>query len=60
MTKAVDGAGQRPIGDGLWGWSRSKSDADICPLVAATLALWGFAMYGGEGLAPNDVYIGGI
>jgi len=59
FTQAITGAGRRDIGDGLWAWSRKKS-ADICPLVAATLALWGFAMYGGEGLAPADVYIGGI
>jgi hypothetical protein len=55
LTAAVAGAVRRDIGDGLWAWSRRKSDMDICPLVAATLAV-----YGSEGLGPDDVYIGGI
>jgi len=59
FDRAIAGSVPRDIGDGLWTWSRRKS-ADICPLVAATLALWGFTAYGGEGLAPGDVYIGGI
>jgi phage terminase large subunit-like protein len=56
---AIKGAVPRNIGDGLWAWSRRKS-ADICPLVAATIALWGFSVYGGEGLGPGDVYVGGF
>jgi len=40
LTGAIAGAGRRDIGDGLWAWSRRKSDADICPLVAATEAAW--------------------
>lgn len=40
LTRAVNGAGKRDIGDGLWGWLRRKSDADICPIVAATAATW--------------------
>jgi phage terminase large subunit-like protein len=54
---AIKGAGRRDIGDGLWAWSRIKSDLDICPLVAVTLALWGFSLYGGEGLGPGDVTV---
>lgn len=40
LARAVAGAGRRDIGDGLWAWSRRRSEADISPLVAATLALW--------------------
>lgn len=37
LTVALAGAGRRSLGDG-WAWSRVKSDADITPLVAQTLA----------------------
>lgn len=37
LTVALDGAGQRTLGDG-WAWSRRSSGTDICPLVAMTLA----------------------
>lgn len=40
LTRAIAGAGKKDIGDGLWTWRRTKSDADICPVVAATAALW--------------------
>lgn len=39
MAIAIDGAKTRPLGDGLWTWARRVATADICPLVAATLAL---------------------
>ena len=39
LAQAISGAGRRDIGDGLWAWSRRKSGTDICPLVAATVAL---------------------
>jgi hypothetical protein len=43
LDAAVAGAGRRPIGDG-WAWSRRASDAaDISPLVAVTLAVWGWS-----------------
>ena len=38
---ALDGAVMRPLGD-QWAWSRKNSGTDITPLVAATLACWGF------------------
>lgn len=42
LATAVDGARKRAIGsEGLWGWGRSNSSADIAPVVALTLALWG-------------------
>lgn len=42
LTAAVMGAATRRLGD-AWAWSRSSSQVDIAPLVAATLALWGSA-----------------
>jgi hypothetical protein len=42
LDDAVDGAATRPLGD-AWAWSRRVSRVDITPLVAVTLARWGFA-----------------
>ena len=39
LASAVRGAARRPLGDS-WAWSRKTSTADICPLVAVTLARW--------------------
>ncbi|BEL07839.1 hypothetical protein Q0Z83_060300 [Actinoplanes sichuanensis] len=44
LRKALAGAGRRDVGDGLWVWSRRKSDIDICPLVGATGAFWGLSV----------------
>jgi hypothetical protein len=44
MARAITSAGRRDIGDGLWAWSRRKSDTDISPLVAATGAFWGLSV----------------
>jgi hypothetical protein len=44
LARAINGAGRRDIGDGLWAWSRRKSDTDITSLVAATGAHWGLAV----------------
>lgn len=38
LAAAVKGAKTRPLGD-AWAWSRKHSNIDICPLVAATLAV---------------------
>lgn len=40
LSAAVSGATIRPLGDG-WAWNRRSVSVDICPLVAASLALWG-------------------
>jgi hypothetical protein len=42
MKDALKGASRRPLGDS-WAWSRKTSSADITPLVASTLALWGWS-----------------
>jgi hypothetical protein len=44
LNRAVASAGRREIGDGLWAWSRRKSESDISPLVAATGAYWGLSV----------------
>lgn len=43
LRSAVKGATKRPIGDGAYGWGRRNSLIDISPLVAGTLALWGYS-----------------
>lgn len=49
MNKAVQGAGQRELGD-AWAWTRKRSQrdagTDISPLVALTLGLWAQTMHG--------------
>lgn len=44
LARAIAGAATRDIGDGLWTWSRRRSDVDICPLVGATEAFWGLSV----------------
>ena len=39
LDEAVAGAVKRPRGD-AWAWARKSAAADVCPLVAMTLALW--------------------
>lgn len=41
LNAAVAGAVKRPLGE-RWAWSRMNSTVDISPLVAGTLALYGF------------------
>jgi hypothetical protein len=41
MTKAMAGAAQRHLSD-LWAWDKKTALSDISPLVAATLAKWGY------------------
>lgn len=53
LDAAVRGASRRPLGDGAWAWSRKNSLADISPLVAATLALWGAGQVTSIDVAAN-------
>jgi len=39
LWNAIRSSGTRPLVD-RWVWSRTRSAADISPLVASTLALW--------------------
>lgn len=63
LTNAVEVARQRPLGD-LWAWSRKESESDISPVVAATLALWGFVVAkpkkksGGRGRSVGNRRVG--
>jgi phage terminase large subunit-like protein len=41
LEAAVAGAKKRPIGD-MWAWHRKDVTVDITPLVAVTLAAWGW------------------
>jgi len=41
LNEAVAGADKRPVGD-KWGWDKKSSATDITPLVAVTLAAWGY------------------
>lgn len=45
LNAAVEAARTRPLAD-AYAWSRKESGADICPLVAVTLARHGFATHG--------------
>jgi hypothetical protein len=48
LNSAVAGAVKRPLGE-RWAWSRKDSTIDITPLVATTLALYGFLRNRSEG-----------
>lgn len=50
FEEAAAGAAKRSIGD-AWAWTRKSAAANISPLVAATLALWGA---GGIGNPPKE------
>ena len=39
LDLAANVASTRPMGDGAWAWDRNKSQEDISPLVAVTMAL---------------------
>lgn len=56
IEEALAGAAKRDLGD-AWAWTRNKSTANISPLVALTLAVRWFLVFG-EGLGPDDVYVG--
>jgi hypothetical protein len=54
LATAVAAAAQAPMGD-AWKWSRRTSTGDITPLVAATLALWGWSQHRPTEPAPGVV-----
>jgi hypothetical protein len=49
VRTALESAVRRDIGDGGWGWTRRRTEADITPLVALTLAHWGWSRFGNAG-----------
>lgn len=56
FDEAAAGAAKRSIGD-AWAWTRKSAAADISPLVAATLALWGADAPHVGGTAPEPFMI---
>lgn len=54
LNTALKSATTRKLGD-AWAWDRQESGGDICPLVAATLALWGYRAFGMD--APVDPFV---
>lgn len=53
LTAALESGRKRPLGDaGLWGWHR-RDTTDITPLVASTLAVFGFSR-GAVSPEPED------
>lgn len=54
LTAALEAARKRPLGDsGMWGWHR-RDTTDITPLVASTLASFGFAKANGSSTAVDN------
>lgn len=58
LNQAVAGADKRDLAD-TWAWSRRTSAVDISPLVAATLAMWGYRKHGHTKTAAPWVAFGG-
>jgi hypothetical protein len=54
LAAAVSAGAKRPLGD-AWAWSQRNSTADITPLTAATLALWGWSQHRPTEPAPGVV-----
>lgn len=54
LDAAVESGRRRDVGDGGWAWGRRNSEANIAPLVAATLAHHGAVVYAGDPL--NDIW----
>lgn len=55
LNSALSGSRKRPLGD-AWAWHRVKSTTNISPLVAATVALHGFLLYGDAGDALDNIW----
>lgn len=58
LDSAVAGADKRDLAD-TWAWSRRTSAVDISPLVAATLAAWGYRKHGHIKTAAPWIAYGG-
>lgn len=54
LNAALAAADTRKLGD-AWAWARKHPSADISPLVAATLALWGLTREPDEDDAPTEL-----
>lgn len=54
LNRSLAGAMKRDLAD-AWAWDRSSPVADISPLVAATLAVWGVAKFGRRKHPPYNM-----
>lgn len=52
LNSAVAGAAKRDLAD-MWAWTKRLSAQDISPLVAATLAVWGYKKHLNEAKAAD-------
>ena len=59
LTAAVSAGQWRDTGEGAQVFGRRKTDTDIAGLYAATLAVTALLDHG-EGLGPDDIYVGGF
>ena len=57
LDSAVAAASRRSVGQ-AWAWDRRTPSSDVSPLVAVSLALWGFRSQADRELAPDDVFVG--
>lgn len=58
LTKAVDGARRRPIGDaGGYAWDRRDGSTAVSPLVAASLAHYGAVAHGRRPRKPQRIVV---
>lgn len=57
LDAALAGARKRTLGESGWAWGRKGSHVDISPLVAATLAVWGLATFGGSKNSDWDAFL---
>ena len=46
LDEAVRGAKTKPLGDSAWKWARADAASDISPLIALTLARYGWSTRG--------------
>lgn len=53
LDAAVEGAKRRDVGE-RWAWGRKKSESNIAPLEAATLAVWVLEEGGGPSVYEDD------
>lgn len=57
LTAALAGARKRDLGgDGLWTFTRRDAAVDVSPLMAVTLAAWGFGRFKRRGAKPMIMY----
>jgi phage terminase large subunit-like protein len=54
LNAALAGAKTRPVRD-AWCWDRRAEGADISPLVACSLAWWGYTRFGRSKTPPYDI-----